>query len=401
VLRAAAGTTPAPGETGAIEAAARRLAGPAADLALPLGGALRRTTVLPLHPDSGQVLLSRDPTPLRALQTSAWITLLAVGAAIGVLGVAASLQAARRIARPLQDLTAVADAMSAGRLDARVEVRGRDEVARLGHAFNNMAGRIAVLLGDLREESARAEAANRAKDGFLASMSHELRTPATNIRAYAEILESWGEDTAPQERREFLHVILDQTSHLESLIAQVLDFAQLVSGGVAHSIREGDLAVTVAEVCAGTAAAARERGVTIRLDLAPAPGFAGDLDRIAQLVRLLLDNALRYSPPGGTVDLRLRAGTGAHELSVDDRGPGIPDVAKQAVFEPFHQHGNRDTGKPAGMGLGLTFVRAIARAHDGDAWCEDRPGGGARLRVRLRSQAARLQPALAAPGAAT
>jgi len=342
-----------------------------------LGGTERRALLLSLHGDRGRLLLSRDPRELEALLGSARLTLIAIGLVVAVVGVLASLRVAHRLARPLRELTAGAEAMTAGLFDTQVPVSGSDEVAHLGRAFNHMAATIGQLLSDLCEQAERAEAANRAKDAFLSSMSHELRTPITNVRAHAEILAGYHETASPGERAEFLAVILDQTARLESLIGRVLDFARLAAGELRDAQGTCDLAQVVREALLATDVAARAKGVRVTVAAPAALPITGSRERLAQLVVHLLENAVAFSPVGGEIELHLALGPRGYQLHVRDHGPGVPDAAKERVFEPFFQVGDYLTEKPAGLGLGLTFARAIAEAHGAALWCEDTPDGGA------------------------
>lgn len=350
---------------------------------LTLAGMPRRVRIVPLHPSGGRLVLSRDPAQLRGLQQSAWTTLVAVGLAIGLAGVLASLAVARRITNPLLALARGADAMSAGDLQARVEVGGGREFAQVAQAFNNMAARIGALLRDVREQASRAEAANHAKDAFLASVSHELRTPATNIRAYAEILADYGPQTSHDEQREFLGIILGQTGHLEALIGQVLDFAELAGTDLAATASPAALAELVQQAIAPLRDAAEAKKITLELALDEELCVRAEARRMQQLVRAVVENALAFAPARTPVEITLVRGGATAVLEIRDHGPGVPDPLKEMIFEPFFQGGDHLTGKPSGIGLGLTVARTIAQAHGGSLRCEDAPGGGACFRLEL------------------
>jgi signal transduction histidine kinase len=350
-------------------------------VAIAIGGSARQAVVCPLHPEGGVLVLSRVPDQILGLQRSARLTLLTVALIVGALAVLLCSRVASRLARPLAALTRATETMAAGNLEVRVDAEGNDEVARLGAAFNGMTSTIHGLVADVRRQAELATAANRAKDGFLASVSHELRTPATNVRAYAEILRDYGEGTPPEERLSFLEIILSQAARLESLIANVIDYCAMESGQVAWQMAPVDFAEIVREACA--AANEDDRDVAIEMHLPASAPCLGDRARLLQMTRHLLDNAITYSPVRGAVAVELRIEGGTLALHVRDCGAGIPDSAKAKIFERFVQLGDELTQKPAGLGLGLTFVQFIAVAHGGTVHCQDAEGGGAEFIVRL------------------
>jgi two-component system sensor histidine kinase KdpD len=271
-----------------------------------------------------------------------------------------------------------------------VQQGGHDEVARLGQAFNEMAGTIGRLLVDVREQAARAEAANRAKDGFLSTASHELRTPVTSIRASAGILAHYGDELRAAERSGFADAILAEAERLEALVAKVLEFSELEAGTRTWRKESVDLVQVAHDVHNAFRATAARKRVEIVVgvaDAVPVP-VAGDRAALTRLFGNLLENAIHFSPPDAVVAVTVARVRRQAVVRVQDRGPGVPDAVKERVFERFYQHGDLLTQKPPGLGLGLTFVRAIAKAHGGTCRCEDAPGGGATFVVVLPAAAA-------------
>lgn len=369
--------------------AAVRLQGAAVEeRSVTLGARERRAIVLPLQGGECCAILSRDPGELESLLASARANLAVIGAVIALVGVLASLRVARRLARPLRDVTRGAEAMTAGLFHTQVPVQGDDEVAQLGRAFNHMAATIGGLMESLCQQAERAEAANRAKDAFLSSMSHELRTPITNVRAHAEILAVYGESASTEERAEFVDVILDQTARLEAMVGRVLDFAALAAEGTEAPGQSCDLVEAARTAVARLTPAAGGRHVDLVLEAPPAVAVRGSVGRLGQLVEHLVDNALAFSQPGARVEVRVEVTTEGPQVRVCDHGPGVPAADRERIFEPFFQASDYLTGKPPGVGLGLTFARAIAEAHGGCVWCEETPGGGATFVARVAGEVA-------------
>ena len=223
----------------------------------------------------------------------------------------------------------------------------------------------------------------RLKDQFLSSISHELRTPLTNICAYAEILRLMlpGEDA---EWPEFVRVIHEEGLHLSALVDTVFDFLLLESGeAVFHQER-----IAPSHIVQHSVSAEQQRAqaaeVELRTDIAPdAPDVVVDSRRWAQVCRNLLDNAFKFTPPGGRIRVALCRCDDRLHLRVEDSGPGVPPEHRQRVFEKFHQIPNHLTDKPPGAGLGLAACRAIVARFGGSVWCEDSPLGGAAFVVQL------------------
>ncbi len=260
---------------------------------------------------------------------------------------------------------------------------------RTGHDF----GTVFLLV-----DSTRTHELQRLKDRFLSSVSHELRTPLTNVCAYSEILGSLvpGESA---EWPEFVRIIHEEGLQLSRLVDGMFDFLQLESGEAPFASDVLDGAAIVRAAAAPFFELAKSRGILFELAIVgEPPGLVGDQRRLEQVVTSLLDNAIKFTPAGGTARLGLAARDEGWELRVEDSGPGVPQNERQAVFEKFNQLKDHLTDKPAGTGLGLATSRAIVARFGGLIWCEDSPLGGAGFVVLLPGLG---QPRLAAIGAGT
>jgi signal transduction histidine kinase len=287
---------------------------------------------------------------------------IGAGAAAAVALLLAALLA-RTITRPLRELVRGTGRFAGGDLRARVPVGGPGEVRELGGAFNDMA-----------DEIERARGSERA---FLADLSHELRTPLTSIQGFSQaIVEgevqgdgvSWAARTIQREARRLVRMVegLLQVARIES--------------GAAQGAREP---VPLAEVVRGAVAAlevqAREAGVEIREPVGEMPPVVGDPDRLSQLFLNVLDNAVKHSPRGASVEVGAAAQDGHVVVRVRDRGAGIPAGAEARVFERFYRG---DDVEREGAGLGLAIAQAIAQAHGGHIEAHN-VEGGAEFRVVL------------------
>ena len=228
-----------------------------------------------------------------------------------------------------------------------------------------------------------AEKANCAKSTFLANMSHELRTPLHGILSFAR----FGVQKVGTADREKLAKYFDRISAsgntLLVLLNEVLDLSKLEAGAVTLHCTALDVHEVIGEVCDELAAFARERQLSLNLPPRDEPAWVwGDGDRLAQVVRNLLNNAIKFSPDGASIDLAVATISNAIVVTVQDHGPGIPDDECEAVFDKFVQAKATATGS-GGTGLGLTICREIVSLHQGTVRAEPTHGHGARIRLVL------------------
>ena len=294
-----------------------------------------------------------------------------------------SLVQMRRTLGPIVALHHATRRVAAGELGERVSIRGNDEFAELGVAFNHMT---AALQENVRrrERTERellasrdaALAAARAKAEFVTNVSHELRTPMTEFLGALEILGEAGLDGPARE--EFTAITLRGARRLARLVDDVLelDSADACARGPV------DLAATLAAAVAAMPAAARER---VRLELAPGlPPVAGDADRLTETWARLLDNAAKFSPAGAPIGVRAHVDGAGTAVEFTDHGVGISRLDLDRVFEPFCQVGRDQlTEKAQGTGLGLTLARRVVEQHGGRIEVESELGNGATFRVWL------------------
>jgi len=283
----------------------------------------------------------------------------------------------RRLHRRLERLEASVGRVASGDLDTRVVEPGRDEIGRLGEAFNTMAGR-------LKESREALLAVDEQRRRFLADVTHDLATPLTTIRGYAETLLDPGVLKSPEERDEYVRFIHEEAIRMDALVADLLDLARVESGSVPLERSRVDLAALAREEAARSRRALDEAGLALEIDAAGPVFVLADPRRIEQIVTNLLRNAMAHVPSGGTVRVRVErapADATAARLVVEDDGPGIDTADLPFVFDRFYRGA---PSRPAGgTGLGLAIVRGLSRAHGGDATAENAPGGGARITVTL------------------
>jgi signal transduction histidine kinase len=274
--------------------------------------------------------------PMIHTRLGAHVAMMALALLIGI----GAFPIVRQISRRLERLQRGVESLGAGNFAARVNVEGRDEVARLAMAFNDAAGRIEQLVG--------------AHKALLANASHELRTPLTRIRLAVELM---------RDRVDAGHRVgLEQDiKELDQLVDEILLASRLDAVTETMASEEVDLLALAAEECARYEEALLEgASVTIR----------GDPRLLRRLLRNLLENARRHGAP--PTQVRIARVAAFAVITVWDNGRGVPQSEVEAVFLPFYR--SKEAASSSGAGLGLALVRQIATRHGGDARCEMREG---------------------------
>jgi two-component system OmpR family sensor kinase len=286
----------------------------------------------------------------------------------GLIGVAAALVLgfafSQSVAAPLRNIARAARSVARGNYRQRVPATGPREVRDLAANFNRMTEEVQRSQQTLRD--------------FLANISHELKTPLTSIRGFSEaILDGTIDD--PEGIQRSARVISDESARVLRLVQELLDLSRIESGQVSMEQNDVDLSELFAHLADVFSLRAEEHG--IRLEFAPS-GTArvrGDFDRLEQVMNNLIDNALRYTPPGGTVRVTCRdLQPGTLQVAVSDTGPGIPPEDLPHLFERFYRSRNsrESPGSRRGHGLGLAIAREIVRAHGGEIWATSELGRG-------------------------
>jgi len=338
-----------------------------------LGGVRALVLTTPLAPG----LALQLAVPLNAVDTE----VASVGATLALLsaiGIGLAALAGWAVARgglaPVGRLAAVAEQVTAtGDPARRVEVDRADELGRLAASFNTMLGALDRSLADQRQ--------------LVSDASHELRTPLTSLRINAELLAA-EPGLSAAERQQVLDRVVAQVAELGQLVGNVTELARGESVARAHED------VRLDEVVAAALAAVRRDWprTVFAAELQPCE-IVGSAQRLQVAIRNLLDNAAKFGPPAGTVEVSLRDG----ELTVCDHGPGIAPADLPHVFDRFYRA--RSARGVPGSGLGLSIVRQVAESHGGTVQAESLADGGTLMRLRLPARPARFGDAALATSA--
>ena len=368
--------------------------------ALALAGLIAGATLLalvladqPVFVDLGADPTARDvlASPISRFMLVALPTALAVAVA-GVAGAAvliplvvlASHRPLRRTAAGLERLAQATGELRLGALGTRVEVAGEDEVGRLQADFNAMAADLQAAVTQLQAERDRVAGLLAERRELVAAVSHELRTPVATVRAHLETaLEHWGDVPAPTLRAD-LEVMDAEAARLQQLIDDLFDLARAEVGRLSLTVAPTDVAPLLARgVDALRPFAARERRVELALDAADGlPPVRVDPGRLDQIVRNLLVNAIRHSPPGGVVVVSAAAqGDGRVAVAVEDGGPGIEPDDLPRIWDRFYQGRSAGDSVAPGAGIGLALVKELAEAMGGSVSVTSTAGQGSRFTV--------------------
>jgi signal transduction histidine kinase len=238
---------------------------------------------------------------------------------------------------------------------------------------------------ELRAANERLKELDKLKDDFVATVSHEVRTPLTSIRSFSEILRD-NPDLDPEQRQEFVSIVVKESERLSRLINDILDLAKMEAGTSEWHMTDLAPREIIEQALAATAGLfAKSRNVSLETKIAAnlAP-IRADADRLTQVIVNLISNAVKFcGREDGRIELAAWQEAGFLRVDVKDNGIGIAKADQQKIFERFQQAGNILTDKPQGTGLGLPITRQILQRFGGDIWVESKLGEGATFSFRI------------------
>ncbi len=301
---------------------------------------------------------------------------------LGIFALLFSLFLVRRLSgfiiKPLLHMKDSATAMASGDYSTRVEVKGEDEVAELGKALNSLSNDLGLYV-------ARMERTEKMRRDFVANVSHELRTPITIIRGYNEAI-SDGVVTDRALVQKYRGLINEETIRLERLVRSLLDISRLqASEALSVSSMEAlPLEHMIRNVADKLMLKSAKKHVKFAIDVEENLEILGNGDQMVQLILILSDNALKYSPENGTVSLSAKKlPDGGILFSVKDEGPGIPEEDIPFIWERFYKVDKSHCRNVPGTGLGLAIAKEIIRMHGAEAEVTSEPGSGAVFKIKF------------------
>lgn len=270
-------------------------------------------------------------------------------------------------AEDLQQLAKRLDEITVKSLHGRVALPGgQEELRGLEGSINSMLDRL--------------DRGYQAQARFVSDASHELRTPIAVIQGYANLLSRWGKDD-PSVREEAINAIREETEYMSTLVQKLLFLAR--GDNETQTVKRAPFCLS--ELAEDVLRETRllDTGRSIEGEIAPEVYIEGDLGLIKEAMRVLVDNAVKYTPAGGTISLRLAASEGKALFSVTDTGPGIPEEEQEKIFERFYRADRSRSRETGGTGLGLPIGRWIAQRHGGSLTVSSAVGLGSRFTLAL------------------
>ena len=318
--------------------------------------------------------VSISTSQLRGIVRQAQRDVLFSGSAALLVALVAAAIFARQVSRPITQLRDVAEAIAAGDLSRRPALAAPGELGELADAIRRMAEQLEARLQAL-------EKLQVVRRDFVANVSHELKTPLTAIRGFAETLASESRD--PQHAR-FAETIRSNAQRMQNLVDDLLDLSRIESGGWAPQPASLHAESAIGDALLALRDEAQKKGVTLSSDVAPeARTMRADPIAVRQIIGNLVENAIRYTPPGGAITVFTRAEEGFVVLGVRDTGTGIPAELLPRIFERFYRIDPARSRAAGGTGLGLAIVKHLAEAHLGHVRAESQVGSGTTVMVFL------------------
>jgi len=329
------------------------------------------------------------------------VTVLA-GASGAVLAILVFYLVTQRwVLSPVRLLRRVAEKVTSGDIEVRSSIRTGDEFQKLSDAFNDMLARLNaareeqekinrsldIRLGELAETNVALYESARLKSEFLANVTHELRTPLVSIIGFAELLkDATGDDSVdPKRLSRFSQNILISGRSLLELINDLLDLAKIEAGKIELHVTDFSIEQLCGDLVAFVEPLAEKRGQKLTSQVEPnLPLFHSDTGRLKQILYNLMSNAVKFTPPGGEIAVRVTAESTEHvRISVEDNGPGIAVEDRETIFEKFKQLDASATREYTGSGLGLAITKDLVHLLGGRVGLESEVGRGSTFYVVL------------------
>ena len=279
-----------------------------------------------------------------------------------VLGILISFLITRSITVPLDRMAKKTAEIGSGVYGADLDIQSPPEIGALAQAFNFM--------------SAKLRSVDKMKSDFYSLMSHELRTPLTSIKEGTNLFLEGHGGPVTEKQKWLLTIVAEESNRLIGLVNSLMDLSKLEAGMLAYNFTKAEILPLVTTAAGEVLPLAEAKKIRIGTDVDDVPPVTVDTERIMQVLRNLIGNALKFTPAGGAVNLSVRRTENGVAVSVTDTGPGIPKEHQSAIFDKFRQATLAGKKKIPGTGLGLAIVKHIVQDHGGVVWVESEVGRG-------------------------
>ncbi|UCH72351.1 MAG: HAMP domain-containing histidine kinase [Thermoplasmatales archaeon] len=299
------------------------------------------------------------------LKITVAVIILVIAVDAGLIGFLVS----RSISKPIKELYNAAKEVEKGNFDVKTNIQTKDEIQELGNAFNNTTVALAKIDDERRE-------IDNAKTEFLSITSHELRSPMTPMKAQLQMLENEYFGKLTKKQKESLKIIVRNADRLDKIIVDFLEISRIEAARLKFAFKETDMNKTIEEIVEFMGGFAKEKNIKLILNQDKLPIIEVDPDRISQVLRNLINNAIKFSKENSKIEINVKQ-EGDHLLfTIKDYGCGLTPENQMRVFEPFYQTEDSSSRKYGGTGLGLAICRGIVEAQRGKIWVESKVGEG-------------------------
>ena len=299
------------------------------------------------------------------LQTTAAIIIILIAVDAGIIGFFVS----RSISKPIKELYQAAQEVEKGKFNVRIDVKKNDEIGKLGEAFNNTTAALSRMDEDRKEIDC-------AKTEFLSITSHELRSPMTPMKAQLQMLENEYFGKLKKEQKESLAIIIRNADRLDKIIVDFLEISRIEAARLKFVFKVTDLSELVKETVEFMKGFAKEKNIKLEYNIGELPTIEADPDRVSQVLRNLINNAIKFSDKKDEIQINVKAEKEYIQFSVKDSGCGLSQDDQIRVFEPFYQTEKSSCRKHGGTGLGLAICRGIVESQKGKIWVESKINEG-------------------------
>ncbi|MDP8262068.1 MAG: ATP-binding protein [Candidatus Ancaeobacter aquaticus] len=284
--------------------------------------------------------------------------------------------ASRSVTRPIYEMKEKAENFAKGDFTKKIKITSKDELGQLAQSLNSMAVELQIKMDNLRKM-------DKVRTDFVANVSHELKTPLTSIRGFVETLEDGALDDKENAKR-FLSIINKHTIRLDAIVNDLLTLTELELERDRIERTHFDLKELIEEVLLGFGHALNKQHISLETNYTGSDfTISADKDRIEQIIVNIIDNAVKYSEPGGIIKISLEKEKDALKIKITDSGIGIPQEELTRVFERFYRVDKARSSERGGTGLGLSIVKHIVSLHNGQVHIDSEPGKGTSVTVIL------------------
>jgi two-component system sensor histidine kinase GlrK len=288
---------------------------------------------------------------------------IVMGGGFILSGIMMSIFITRSITKPLSSMRKKTRQVARGDFKCSLDLSSPPEIGDLAQDFNDMCNRLMEM--------------DKMKSDFFSLMAHELRMPLASIKEGTNLLLRGIGEELKERRKEVLTIIAEESNHLIDLVNSLLDLSKMEAGIITLNLKPSDMRRLINKAASGMEPLAMAKSVSIKMEVpSDLPDVKVDQERILQVLRNLIGNAVKFTPPGGRITISAQAVEKGMRVSVADTGPGIPKEDLDAIFDKFQQAALLSYSKIMGTGMGLAIVKHIISAHGGKVWVESKIGQG-------------------------